>query len=101
MAWESNRPTHVPTHVRQACLARDGNRCVHPLNDGSRCTATTKLEAAHLPGRGWTKGEATTVDMVRTLCHWHHNRETQAEAARARRRKPSAKHPNEKHPGLN
>lgn len=100
MAWENNRPTHVPTQVRQACLTRDGNRCVHALRNGTRCPATTHLEAAHLPGRQWHEGERTTVDMVRTLCRWHHNRETQAEAAQARGRKPSAKHPREKHPGM-
>ena len=100
MAWENSRPTHVPTAVRDACLNRDGNRCVAILNDGTRCpeTQTHKLDAAHT--KSWQQGERTTVDMVRTLCHWHHNRETQAEAARARRTRPSATRPREKHPGL-
>ena len=27
MAWDNNRPTHVPTPLRNACLERDGNQC--------------------------------------------------------------------------
>lgn len=99
MAWEKSRPNHVPPKVREACLARDGYRCTSALRDGSRCPAVTQLEAAHL-GQ-WREGERTTVDMVRTLCHWHHNRETQQQAARARMNgawsKPSARHPHEQH----
>lgn len=100
MAWEKNRPNHVPTRVRDACLARDGNRCTAALRDGTRCPATANLEAAHLTR--WIPGEHTTVDMVRTRCSWHHNRETQAEAAteRAKRPRPSARMPRESHPGL-
>ncbi len=97
MAWEQGRATHVPTAIREACLTRDGHRCTATLNDGTRCPATTNLQAAH-HGQ-WNPGERTTVDMVRTLCHWHHNRETQQQAATARRRPPSANHPREQHPG--
>ena len=102
MAWENNRPDHVPTRVREACLQRDGHRCVAIQHDGKRCPETTKLEAAHKTQ--WQQGETTTVDMVRTLCHWHHNRETQAEAAKARKanaaRLPTATHPRETHPAF-
>lgn len=101
MPWENDRPTHVPTKVREACLARDGHQCTAALVDGTRCPATTDLQAAHLTQ--WTPGERTTVDNVRTLCHWHHNRETQQQAHTARtqaaRRRPSAFHPREQHPG--
>ena len=101
MAWENNRPTHVPTAVREACLTRDNNRCRAIQRNGQRCPETTRLEAAHI-GQ-WHEGEQTTVHMVRTLCHWHHNRETQAQAATARRNakpKPSATRPHETHPAL-
>ena len=98
MPWENNRPSHVPPRVRQACLERDGGRCTAILNTGHRCAATTELEAAHL-GQ-WKPGEKTTVNMVRTLCHWHHNRETQEQASRSRPRMGSARRKAEKHPGL-
>lgn len=101
MPWENSRPTHVPTRVRQAALQRDGNQCVETLSDGTRCPATNNLEAAHLAQ--WQAGEETTVNDVRTLCHWHHNRETQAQAAHARAsqgwRRPSAYRTREQHPG--
>ncbi len=102
MAWENNRPDHVPTKVRDACLKRDNNRCTATLRTGGRCTETTRLEAAHITQ--WQPGERTTVDIVRTLCHWHHNRITQREAAEARAKaqqhRPSSSHPRETHPAL-
>lgn len=100
MVWENSRPTHVPAQVRDACLERDGNRCTQPQRDGTRCPETTRLEAAHI-GQ-WQDGEVTTVNMVRTLCHWHHNRETQAQArqARANSVKPNLEHPREQHPAF-
>lgn len=98
MPWENSRPTHVPPAVRDACLHRDGNQCTATLNKGERCPATTNLQAAHT--NQWRPGERTTTDMVRTLCHWHHNRETQQQASQAKRRTPpSAAHPREQHPG--
>jgi hypothetical protein len=102
MVWQSNRPTHVPSAVRAKVLERDGYRCVAALRDGSRCPGREQLEAAHRPEHPWREGEQVEVEHLRTLCHWHHNRETQAEAARARAKNPSpsAKHPREKHPGL-
>jgi hypothetical protein len=101
MPWDNNRPTHVPTRIRDACLQRDGYRCTAIMHNGTRCTETTNLEAAH--NQGWHQNERLTVDMLHTACHWHHNRETQTEAAQARQqlanRRPSAFHPREKHPG--
>lgn len=95
--WDNNRPKHVPTPIRDACLNRDGHQCTALMTNGQRCTETTRLEAAHLTQ--WQHGERTTVDMVTTLCHWHHNRQTQREATQARTR-PSPHHPAEQHPGL-
>lgn len=102
MAWENGRPNHVPQRVREACLTRDNNQCTATLKAGGRCSETTHLEAAHITQ--WKPGETTTINMVRTLCHWHHNRETQQEAAKARtaarRNTPTPTHPHETHPAL-
>lgn len=102
MTWEHSRPTHVPAKVRTECLTRDGNQCTAILNTGERCTERNpaNLEAAHLTQ--WQTGEQTTSDMVRTLCHWHHSKETTAQAAQARaaqrRKRPKPYHPRDKHP---
>jgi len=100
--WDNGRPNHVPARIREQALERDGHRCTQTMQNGQRCPETTQLEAAHLTQ--WHPGEHTTVDMVRILCSWHHNRETQREAAEARARsgskRPNATHPTEPHPGL-
>lgn len=98
MPWENNRPKHVPKQIRDACLMRDGYRCTAMLVTGERCNASDQLEAAHFVQ--WSAGERITVADVRTLCHWHHNRETQAQAARARSTmaSPSALRSREIHP---
>ena len=100
MVWESGRSSHVPPRVRVAMLERDGYQCTARLVTGERCPATERLEA-HEPD-GWWEGKVVTVMDVITLCHWHHNRETQRQAAQARRRKPPppAKKPRPRHPGL-
>lgn len=100
MPWENNRPNHVPKRIREQCLQRDGHQCTATTRDGHRCPETTRLEAAHI--RPWQPGETTHPDNIRTLCHWHHNRETQAQAQEARKRAGIAteKRPKETHPGL-
>lgn len=99
MAWDNNRPRHVPTSVRAACLERDGHQCTATMRNGQRCPETTRLEAAHW--NQYQPGETTTVDMVRTLCHWHHQRETQKQAAQGRARtRANHRHQGETHPGL-
>ncbi|GAA3581175.1 hypothetical protein GCM10022198_00340 [Klugiella xanthotipulae] len=98
MAWENSRPSHVPTAVRDACLARDNHRCTVTQRNGTRCPETANLEAAHIDQ--WVWGETTTVAMVVTKCHWHHNRETQAQAAAARGPRQSYLRAEERHPGL-
>ena len=99
MAWSTRK--HVPTNVRNACLARDGNQCTATMRTtGPRCPETTNLEAAH-----WEQYDPTietTVEMVRTLCSWHHQTlETKWQAAkgRANGRKYPYRRP-ERHPGL-
>lgn len=100
MPWDNNRPTHVPTRLRQACLDRDGHQCVAITRDGNRCPETTNLEADHIAQ--WEAGEHTSLDNLQTLCWWHHNRKTQAEALAAKRRKGiiTERRPSERHPGL-
>lgn len=97
MAWDNNRPTHVPTPLRDACLTRDGNQCTATRHDGTRCPETTRLEADHRTPTH--QGGPTTLDNLTTLCHWHHNRKTQREAAQARQRPPDT-HPSETHPAF-
>lgn len=98
MAWGNQK--HVPTSMRNACLKRDGYQCTATLNNGQRCTQTTRLEAHHLTQ--WQEGEKLTVEMLATLCYWHHQRITIRQAAEARRKsakkKPSAQHPKQTHP---
>ena len=97
MAWEKSRPKHVPRALRDACLARDGHRCTAAMRDGSRCTETTQLEADHIVQ--WSPNERLTVDMLRTLCSWHHKKVTAAQAAADRaaaakaRQRRAPKHP--------
>ncbi len=98
MGWNTNTK-HVPTTLRNACLKRDGNQCTATRLDGQRCPETTHLEADHI--NGWTQGEKLTVEMLQTLCHWHHNQKTQRQAAAARKANaPQTRRRATKHPGL-
>lgn len=97
MAWTNGGHTHVPTNVRNAMLQRDNNQCTATLQTGGRCPETTHLEA-HEPDQTHQQRTPTLDDVV-TLCHWHHNRITQAQAAQARRGKPNTSlKPAETHP---
>ena len=100
MPWENKRPTHVPTAIREAALKRDGYQCTATMRDGTRCTETTHLEADEI--NGFTPGHILTTNEIQTLCHWHHNKKTQGEAAAARALLPKRtnQHPPEGHPGL-
>ncbi len=99
MAW-TNTVKHVPTPLRDACLVRDGHRCVAQMRDGSRCVETTNLKADHI--NGWRRGERLTVDQLQTLGDWHHKKKTAAEAAaaRAKQPRPTQRQPRESPPGL-
>ena len=98
MAW-ANTHKHVPTILREACLARDDNQCTATMRDGTRCKETRRLEADHI--HGWQPGEQLTLDMLQTLCWWHHNKKTQEEAAAARKRNPVPRNRRRvQHPGL-
>lgn len=100
MAWKADSPKHVPTHVRRAVLERDDHQCTAIGRDGQRCPQVANLEAHHVTQ--YAPGEVTTPDMLTTLCHWHHQRITQRQAAAARRQtQPTGqKRPPERHPGL-
>ena len=95
--WEHSRPTHVPAHIRRAALERDAHQCTAPLQDGTRCEETTRLEAHELVQ--WYEGRVVRLEDVTMLCHWHHNRITQRQAAAARKPRTTMR-PTEKHPGL-
>lgn len=101
MAWENNRPTHVPKSVRDAALKISGGRCSAKMRDGSNCVETTNLEADEI--QQWYPGRVLTVDDIQILCGWHHNKKTQGEARAARALQPrkTTAHPPEPHPGLN
>lgn len=99
MAWENGRDNHVPPKMREACLTRDSHQCTVLMQNGQRCPEATHLEAAHITQR--RKGERLTVDMLTTKCHWHHNRETQSQATRARSgSRPNPWRPRDTHPAL-
>jgi len=103
MSWDSGRPTHVPPEVRRAVLDRDQHRCTATLTDGTRCRVTqdSKLQIHHLLRYG--AGGPTTAENLVTLCHWHHNRETQREATETRSKTRAALRAGPdhgKHPGL-
>lgn len=96
MPWDNNRRTHVPKKIRDQALERDGHRCTATLRNGTRCPETAPLEI-HEP-QGY-QGRPPTIEEVATLCAWHHNRITQAQAAANRTRLPTNR-PTPRHPGL-
>lgn len=101
MPWENNRPTHVPTKIRDAAIFQAGGRCTAKMRDGSRCIETTNLEADEITQ--WFPGRNLTVNDIQILCGWHHNKKTQGEARAARAKLPprTTTRPPEAHPGLN
>ena len=100
MGWKNSNEKHVPTSVRRTVLERDGHQCTATGRDGERCPQVTQLEAHHLDR--YALGETTHPDQLVTLCHWHHMRITQRQAAEARRANPTptTRRPPERHPGL-
>lgn len=101
MPWDNNRPTHVPTKIREAALKKAGWQCTARMKDGTRCTERYPLEADEITP--WYPGRILTENDIQILCGWHHNKKTQGEAAAARARLPrrTNRHPPEAHPGMN
>lgn len=96
MAWEgSTRHARLPAdwRTRRArVLKRDDYRCV-AVEDGHRCSEVA-TDVDHI-----VRGDDHRETNLQSLCHWHHARKTAAEAAEARRPRPSALRPREPHPG--
>lgn len=101
MSWEgSTRKETLPSDWRErraAVFARDGNRCVVIKKDGRRCWDREQLECDHIGDR-----EDHSLENLRTLCSWHHQRRSasQGGTASANRPRPQIKRQPETHPGL-
>jgi hypothetical protein len=60
---------HVPAAIFRAVWERDGGRCTWPLDGGSTCGSTHRLELDHLVP--WARWGGETVDDLRVVCHAH------------------------------
>jgi len=100
MPWD-NGPSRTSTTAwkttRTRIIERDSHQCTATRQDLARCPETTNLEVDHIirPELGGTDDDSNLT----TLCHWHHNRKTQAEAAASRTTR-SIMRPPEVHPAL-
>lgn len=101
--WQnSDRRDFLPANweqLRQERFRIDGYRCTGKNDsDGSRCTGPAE-ECDHIGRRTDHR-----IEMLRSLCEWHHARKSSAEGARARHailRANSQKfRRTEAHPGL-
>jgi hypothetical protein len=79
---------------RQQRFAIDGHRCTETMGNGKRCHDTNGLECHHIG-----ENDDHRIEMLRTVCGWHHARLTSAQA-NAKRRRPNTKTREERHPGL-
>jgi 5-methylcytosine-specific restriction protein A len=100
--WSSsNRRDNLPTNwgaIRVRILKRDGHRCTHRDDYGTRC-AELATDVDHIrPGNDHSDGN------LRSLCKWHHGKKSGAEGAvakaTARRRIDKRFRRGEQHPGL-
>lgn len=98
----SRRVTPLPPGwrtTRHRILHRDQHQCTATLPDGTRCptpaTDVDHITPAHLGGTDHDTNLAS-------LCDWHHQRKTAAEANAIPRpgRFQSTRRPPEPHPGL-
>lgn len=60
---------HIPSHIKRAVVARDGNQCTFVSEDGHRCEARASLEFDHI--EPYARGGQATVDGIRQLCRPH------------------------------
>lgn len=98
MPWgkQSARTTPLPPNwptIRRAILQRDQHQCTATRGDtGQRCEATaTDVDHTGQP-------DDHRPEVLRSLCHYHHQRITGAQGGGAIRQK--AKKSSPKHPGL-
>lgn len=118
MTWQGKRRKQLPSNwgaIRKRVLERDGYRCTHitpsantaPVNGvvfgiiPMRCTERA-TEVHHINGPTDHR-----LESLRAICSYHHNLETQAEAAEARDKARALNppvnprlRPKSKHPGL-
>ena len=60
---------HLPKHLREDVLARDGHRCSFVSDDGHRCSERAGLECDHVVP--FAMGGKTELSNLRTLCRAH------------------------------
>ena len=92
----TRRTTPLPpgwAAIRKRILERDGHRCTIIRSDDTRCP----LEATDVDHIGGTNDHSDAN--LRSLCSWHHDKRTMAQASAAKVRR-TTKFPSEKHPGL-
>ncbi|AWY07567.1 HNH endonuclease [Streptomyces phage Yosif] len=102
MAWSSSdRRGRLPADwdkIRRRVLARDGHRCTHRDDYGTRCPEPA-TDVDHIKA-----GDDHSMSNLRALCSWHHARKSSGEGAaakaRARRRQDKKFRRDEDHPGL-
>lgn len=100
--WQnSDRRQFLPSDWekrRQQRFQIDGFRCTARLSDGSRCTGPAE-ECDHIGKRTDHR-----IEMLRSLCEWHHARKSSREGAIARakilRENSQRFRRTEAHPGL-
>lgn len=97
MSWEnSTRRSRLPAdwpRRRARILRRDRRRCRWPLTYGGECGAEAN-EVDHRNG-----GDDHSEANLWTLCRWHHNAKTQAEALAAQPQQQTKRRGADRHPG--
>ena len=87
----SNRRAELPTNwpaLRRRILNRDQHRCTETTADGTRCTAHA-TDVDHTGDK-----HDHRMEMLRSLCSWHHDRKSSAQGnAAQQRRRPTPQHP--------
>jgi 5-methylcytosine-specific restriction endonuclease McrA len=100
--WQnSDRRDRLPPDwfkIRARVLRRDGHTCTHRDDYGIRC-ADLATDVDHIK-----PGDDHSMENLRALCSWHHNKKSGAEggaASQANRRRQNRKfRRTEDHPGL-
>lgn len=62
---------HVPAALRREIWRRDGSRCTFVAADGTRCSATRRLEIHH--DTAFALGGPTDLASCRLVCHAHND----------------------------
>jgi hypothetical protein len=65
------RSRYIPALVRRAVWTRDQGRCQWPMEDGSVCGSTYRVQLDHI--EPFARGGASTPDRLRCLCQPHND----------------------------